>query len=251
MKAIPILEYLDRAARPPAARNNIVPLRLQNCAFGKYATGRHLAEAAGSDLVGGLDEDGARLPVASGIADSRKIDVEYQEPISGNMDARLMEAFERGWREGRAAALSESHTSIEAEIESCREQEMLARAEFQLDECAKLGAEIGAGLIAIEDRISAGVARILEGMIDKHQTTKAIAALQESLGHMRTSPSTNLMRIRGPEHLLAKLKGAVAGLAVDIDYVEADGFEVVAEIGETIIATQLEAWRELLKSSIE
>ena len=57
-----------------------------------------------------------------------------------------------------------------------------------------------------------------------------------------------MIKIRGPERVLAALRERVAYLAVDVEFVADHGVEVSIEADETTIRSQLQPWADLIAS---
>jgi len=57
-----------------------------------------------------------------------------------------------------------------------------------------------------------------------------------------------LIRIRGPERVLALLRQRIADLPIEVEYVEHDEIETVVEANATQIVADLGPWAELLAS---
>jgi hypothetical protein len=70
--------------------------------------------------------------------------------------------------------------------------------------------------------------------------------LSEAIARLSTGNSSGLIRIRGPERMLARLRERIADLAIEVEYVENDGVETIVEADATRIVAELRPWAELL-----
>jgi flagellar biosynthesis/type III secretory pathway protein FliH len=167
------------------------------------------------------------------------------------IDAWLAQAYERGRREGAAAAAAEAAQAHAGELAALTEQAAAERLAFRREEYARLSAEIAAGLEAVEERIGACVARILAPVLEAEKTEQAVRELRDAILRLCGSGSPGLMKIRGPEDLLAKLREALADVAIDVEYREQAGVDVTVEASGARISTGLQAWKDLLAPSVE
>lgn len=165
-----------------------------------------------------------------------------------NFLVQLDQAYERGVSEGRLAERQEHERKATADALAWREQAVLERVEFQLNEYAKLEASITSALEELELRVSSAVARILTSYLETHMVDDAIAELAASLRRVVSNRSSQFIRIRGPEALLARLAKSTETFALAFEFVPEDCIEVTVEADETMIATQLEHWGELLRT---
>jgi hypothetical protein len=169
-------------------------------------------------------------------------------PSEAEIEARIAEAYERGRREGAAAARAEEAENLEREIAGERERAMVAQLDFQLNEYAQVAEAVSAGLQEIEQRVAEVVARLVEPLVARATADRIVEALCDNLARLRVGGSPGLIKIRGPERVLAALRERVAYLAVDVEFVADHGVEVSIEADETTIRSQLQPWADLIAS---
>jgi hypothetical protein len=170
-------------------------------------------------------------------------------PLSeAEIEARVAEAYERGRRDGDAAARAEESETLEREIAGERERAMVAQLDFQLNEYSQLAEAVSAGLQEIEQRVAAVVARLIEPLVATATADRIVEALCDNLARLRVGGSSGLIKIRGPERVLAALRERVAYLAVEVEFVAEHGVEVSIEADETRIRSQLQPWADLIAS---
>jgi len=184
-----------------------------------------------------------RWPIARGEAGRASIDDQSPAP---DIEAHAEDAYERGLRDGDAGARDELAKSRVAELAAESERVEAERVDFHLGEYARLANVIGAGLIEIEERISACVARMLVPLIERRMVDQVIDELGENIRTLRSGASPALIVIRGPERLLHKLRERAAPLGGDVEYVTASGVEISIEAHDTVIESQLKPWADLL-----
>ena len=164
--------------------------------------------------------------------------------------AESAEAYERGSRDGAIAARAEETENIEREVAGERERATLAQLDFQLNEYAEIAETVSAGLQVIEQRVAEVVARLIEPLITRATADRIVEALCDNLARLRVGGSPGLMKIRGPERVLAALRERVAYLAVEVEYIADHGVEVTIEADETMIRRQLQPWADLIASLV-
>jgi hypothetical protein len=169
-------------------------------------------------------------------------------PSEAEIDARIAEAYERGFRKGVDAARAEEAVTLEREVAGERERSMVAQLDFQLNEYAQVAEAVSAGLQEIEQRVAEVVARLVEPLVARATADRIVEALCDNLARLRVGGSPSLIKIRGPERILAALRERVAYLAVEVEYVADHGVEVSIEADETTIRSQLQPWADLVAS---
>lgn len=258
MKPVPIARYLNHLGETPddrpAPRQDNAPPRPRpmlaaNSAPPRSAAPmfRKLSEVTRDARVRASDPGpepanwlAAQRPASRTLVDDK--------PAAASFEARIEEAYARGARDGAQAAHAESAGAWEAELAAQREQIVVERLDFHLNEYAQLANVLGAGLVEIEERLCAAVTRILAPFVESRVARQIIDELADSFRTLRASGSPALMRIRGPERLLHLLRQRVGDLAAEVDYVAEEGIEIVVEARDTRIESQLGAWSALIAS---
>ena len=169
-------------------------------------------------------------------------------PSEAEIEERIAEAYERGRRDGAIAARAEEAENIEREVAGARERAMLAQLDFQLNEYAQFADAISTGLQEIERRVAEAVARLVGPLVTRATADRIVEALCDDLARLRVGDSPGLIKIRGPERILAALRDRVAYLAVEVEFVADHGVEVSIEAGDTTIRSQLQPWADLIAS---
>ena len=239
MKPVPILQYLDhfgRVVAPDAQAQAPAPFKP-----------RLLRPAAADEpprpqpaIARALRQEPAPAP--------RPARVQLSE---AQIEARVADAYERGRRDGAEAAQAEAAETLEREIAGERERATLAQLDFQLCEYAHLAEAISAGLQEIEQRVADVVARLLAPLLTHATTDRIVEALCDDLARLRVGGAPGLIKIRGPERVLAALRERVAYLSVDVEFVADHGVEATIEADETKIVSQLQPWADLIASLLK
>jgi hypothetical protein len=247
MKPVPIMQYLDHFGRVGQAEGQPfapAPAPPTPTPF-KPRTLRAVAEPAARPSV--LLSRALR-EIGSPSAESAPAVRPRAAPSEAEIEARIAEAYERGRSEGADAARAEQAEVVEREVAGERERATLAQLDFQLNEYAQVAETISAGLQEIEQRVAGVVARLVEPLIARATADRIVEALCDDLARLRVGGSPGLIKIRGPERVLAALRERVAYLAVEVEYVVDHGVEVSIEADETTIRSQLQPWADLIAS---
>jgi hypothetical protein len=165
---------------------------------------------------------------------------------SEDMSVKLAEAHARGREEGLAEGRLEASDRHAAELAAAREQAETQQQEFRVNEYAGFESAIRSGLRQIEDDVGAAVARILAPFLAQEVVKRAVDELAKAMARISASSSPGLIKIRGPERLLALLRKRIADLPIEVEYVEDDRVETVVEANSTQIVAELRPWAELL-----
>ncbi|HEY1780222.1 MAG TPA: hypothetical protein VGG79_07280 [Roseiarcus sp.] len=259
MKPLSIADYLDHLGRaagekaPPPQSSPFRPRSLPG-PQGEAAKSRPLfdrgAKPTGAETQG---EDSPRrtpwAPKPVPLAERRSPPAAAAEPVkTEEVAVRLAEAFARGREEGLAEGRAEALESHVAELAAMREQAETERQAFHVNEHIEFEGAIRSGLRQIEQSVGAAVTRILAPFLSEQVVKRAVDELSDAIARISAGGSPGLIRIRGPQRLLAPLRERIAGLPIEVEYAEDEGAETVVEANATQIVTGLRPWAELMAS---
>lgn len=162
----------------------------------------------------------------------------------------LHEAFERGRQEGLDAGRAELDAALARQQAEYEQRASAERDAFRAEEYAQLADQIAAGLAEIEGRIAETVAAILRPYLVQEQSQRVIQALSENLGRILSSDRPALLKIAGPEYVLNLLRDRLSKHPVQVEYSLEEGVDVTIEAQQTIIRSQLQAWVDLIDSTV-
>ena len=164
------------------------------------------------------------------------------------MSAKLADAYARGREQGLAEGRVEASDRHAAELAAARELAETQQQEFRLNEYAEFEGAIRAGMRQIEDNVGGAVTRILAPFLSQQVVKRAVDELAKAMTRICAGNSPGLIKIRGPERVLALLRPRIVDLPIEVEYVEDDGVETVVEANSTRIVAELRPWTELLAS---
>jgi hypothetical protein len=200
-------------------------------------------EPQGEDAPRGAPWAPKPVPLAARQSPSAEQSIKAED-----MSAKLAEAFARGREEGLAEGRAEASDRHAAELAAAREQAETERQELQLNRYAELEGAIRSGFKEIEDAIGGAVTRILSPFLSQAVVKQAAEELRNAIARLCAGGSPGLIKIRGPERMLALLRERVVDLPIEIESVEDEGVGTVVEANATQIVAELRPWAELLAS---
>ena len=124
----------------------------------------------------------------------------------------------------------------------------LEQQELRLSEYAELEASIRSGFKQVEDNIGGAVARILAPFLSQEVVKRAVNELAKATARLSAGSPPGLIKIRGPERVLALLRERIAGLPLEVEYVTDGAVETVVEANATQIVAALGPWAQLLSA---
>jgi hypothetical protein len=259
MKPLSIADYLDHLGRPAGDK---APPRLESSPFRPRSLPSPQNSALGSKPIidrianAGVETQGEeaprRMPWAPKPvlleAGARQSPPGREPAKLEDMSVKLAEAYARGREEGLAEGRLEASDRQAAELATAREQVETQQQEVRLNEYAGLESAIRSGLRQIEDNIGAAVTRILAPFLSQEVLKRAVDELAKAMARISSSPSPGLIKIRGPERVLALLRERIADLPIEVEYTEDDRVETVVAASAAQIVAELRPWADLLAS---
>jgi hypothetical protein len=259
MKPLSIADYLDHLGRPAGEK---APTRPEGSPFRPRSLPNPQSNGSGLKPVfdrianGGVETQGEetrrRTPWApkpalleSGARESPPM----REPAkSEDVSVKLAEAYARGREEGLAEGRVEASDRHAAELAAARGLAETQQQEFRLNAYAELEGAIRSGIKEIEDNVGGAVTRILAPFLSQQVVKRAVDELATAIARICASNSPGLIKIRGPERVLALLRQRIVDLPIEVESVEDGGVETVVEANATRIVAELRPWAELLAS---
>ena len=259
MRPLSIADYLDHLGR---AAGDKAPLRRESSPFRprslpgaqsdapkqrpffeRAAKTDASVEAQGEDAPKRTPWAAKPVPLAP-----RQPPSDAEPPKPEDISVKLAEAYARGREEGLAEGRTEAAERHAAELAAAREQAETERQEFHINEYMEFEAAIRSGLRQIEQSIGAAVTRILAPFLSEQLMRRAVDELGKAVAQLCAGASPGLIKIRGPERMLAPLRERISDLPIEVEYIEDEGVEAVVEANAAQIVADLRPWAELLAS---
>jgi hypothetical protein len=262
MKATPIAEFLARKATDapsPRAAPGPNPFAARKV---NAANDDDEPDFRRSGLVAALAKRSAEAPNlvrpldASSFAPRREPPPPPRQPApppppEPDFETQLAEAYHRGVQEGLDAAKSEAATARALERAELQKRAVIEKLDFQMNEYARLSETLAAGFAELERRVSQSAARVLKPLLLEAVAGQIVDELSENVARLTRSGALSLIKVRGPERLLSTLKGKIEALAVDVEYLEDEGVEIVVSAQATEIRSELAPWAKLIEDIVE
>jgi hypothetical protein len=169
-------------------------------------------------------------------------------PAGARTAPRTDDAYERGLAAGKAVALAEIETKLEAERVYYAQQLELERFTWANREADKLAEMFAAGIQEIETNIANVTARILKPYLAESAHRQAIAELFEALDTLIGKDQGVTLEISGPEDLLQLIREKLRDRNVAALFSPAQDVDVRVVAGQTILETSLGTWMDKLRS---
>jgi hypothetical protein len=166
-------------------------------------------------------------------------------------EARLTEAYHRGVQEGLDAGKSEAATARALERAELQKRAVVEKLDFQMNEFARLSEALTAGFAELERRVAQAAARALKPLVQERVVQQLVEELAENVARITRAGGVGLLKVRGPQRLLTALKDKIGALAVDVEYVEVEGVEIVVNAQATEIRSELQAWARLIDEIVD
>jgi hypothetical protein len=157
------------------------------------------------------------------------------------------DAYERGVAAGKAAALAEIDTKLEAERVYYAQQLELERFTWANREAEKLAEQLASGMREIETNIASVTARILKPFLAETAHQLAIAELLQALELLIGKNNGMTIEIFGPEDLLQLIREKLRDRNVAALFSPGSEVDVRVIAGQTILETNLGAWMDQLR----
>ena len=153
-----------------------------------------------------------------------------------------------------AEAVAEAETALASRLNEAHQAELSTMQAAHLAEktafLETLGGDIGKAVAAhmteMEQRVATltatAVARLLGGHLSNDLQRRSLEALTATLSDAMRDGEAVRIRIRGPALLFETLQTALGGLAGNLDFTEADGFDLTVTIDDVVFETRMAEW---------
>jgi hypothetical protein len=155
-------------------------------------------------------------------------------------------AEERGRNEANAAAEARIAAMLNDEQAAARAGLEEARRAWTSEQADRLAARIAGGLDEIERGLGGAITRVLTPFLATAARDRAIAELGSIVSGLLRDGANPVIRISGPEDLLAAVEGRLGDAGATVSFVPGDSAEVEVVADRTLVATRIGAWMDRL-----
>jgi hypothetical protein len=168
-----------------------------------------------------------------------------------SQEEKIAEAYQRGQRDGRAAAIAEYDARV-TELASRGEKQLTdERSRWNTEQAEPIAAGLSRGFQELESRLAGSIARLLEPLVGRMIMRQAVDAFVGELAALVSDPANPPLQIRGPGDLLALVRRKAIEGPVQVRYVPDDSCEVRVACDQTVVETHLRGWSERLKAALQ
>jgi hypothetical protein len=170
---------------------------------------------------------------------------------SQSTEEKVAEAYQRGRREGYEIAVSECEAKLKQLVSSGQQQLADERRLWASEQGEALAASLRSGYQELETNLARSLACLLEPVFGRTITRQAVDEFAAQLSVLIGDPASAPLRISGPADLLAMVRQKTGEGAIQVRCVPDDHCEVRVVCEQTVIETNLRAWTERLKASVQ
>ncbi|MEP3047896.1 MAG: hypothetical protein ABJL55_19160 [Roseibium sp.] len=180
-----------------------------------------------------------------GVSDDALVEVldhsADQAPELSEPDIRQAE-YDRGLVEGDSRTKAHYEALLEHDREAHAKSLEEERLRYEMRESANVSAAIEGCLDVMEQRISYSMSRLLTPFLKERIVDQLVSAFAENLKKLSEDREGKLIRLRGPDALIAQVLEQLPQMKDRIDVQPADQVELEALLDETTIETRLAQW---------
>lgn len=162
--------------------------------------------------------------------------------------AVLAAAVEAARAEERAAARAAFEAERARDAEAFEAHLALVRQQWAAESAETLSAGLKAAIAEMEERIANATGRLLLPFLNEAVRAKAVEDLSANITRLLRAPQAPTLRISGPQDLLDMLRTRCG--EIGIEFVPTTDVDVRVTADDTVIETQLSAWRSRLSEAL-
>lgn len=163
-----------------------------------------------------------------------------------DLELQIADAHARGVLEGRASAQAEHEAVAAAQAASFEQRLASERQKWADEQGAHLAQQIATAFADLERRISDLVSEALKPVLSEQIRIRAVADLSRVLDGLLSKGDYAKVTVSGPADLLAAMKARLAGGHSGLSFVETEGADITVRADETILATRVGAWADVI-----
>lgn len=194
-----------------------------------------------ADLDAGPQSDQLAMPEPDPV-----VAAPSEEPAI-DIEAERAAAFEEGSRQA-ADMLSATHQAeLEAERSRHLEEINEMRTRFEQDFSTTLAARFDQLTTELSESIGEQVARIVAPFLERSLSEQMIEQLAAAISQVLADQDGVRVAVSGSPSMFEALKTALGDRAAQLDYTEADSFDLTVQLEDTVLSTRLSQWADTLR----
>jgi hypothetical protein len=215
----------------------------------KKSAGQAQGQATGQEQRSGANQGGAPAKGA-GVPQLR---VQEPNPAPENLqlfsvhgkndpEQRVTAAYAKGLEEGRAEAQAQWSRKLDEQRAFHEKQLSVERLTWANREADKLAQQLETAVGRLKTEIADTAAELLRPFLIAAAHQRAMEGLVAALEQLLAKDEGVALEIAGPEDLLHLLRQRLSGKNMAVVFTPAEGPEVRATAGQTVLETQLGLW---------
>lgn len=161
-------------------------------------------------------------------------------------EAVIQAARAEAFAEGRASAHAEFVALIQQEKRQSELRLAAARERWIEQESDKLATDLRNAICALEMNITKTFARIISPFILESLSRQMVDVLGDSIGVLLGGKEQPIIKVRGPQDLLARLHEKERTRAME--YIPSESVDVQITCCDTVIETQVATWADRIEA---
>lgn len=164
-----------------------------------------------------------------------------------DIEAERSAAFERGSREATDLLAATHQAEMEAERSRHLEEINEMRTCFEQDFSTTLAQRFDQLATELSESIGEQVARVVAPFLERSLSEQMIGHLAGAIAQVLADHEGTRVAVSGSQSMFESLKTALGDRAAQLDFTEADGFDLTARLEDTVLSTRLSEWADTLR----
>lgn len=165
---------------------------------------------------------------------------------ASDLEFQLGGAHARGVEEGRAAARAEQEAALAAQAAAFEQKLAAERETWAAEQGVRFGEAIAAAFDDLERRVSHLVSEMLKPVLDEQVRLRAVTELSRALNAMLSKGGYARIAVSGPADLIAAIEARLGGAHAGLSFAPTDAIDIAISADDTILETQIGAWRDAI-----
>ncbi|MCR9137900.1 MAG: hypothetical protein NXI27_18020 [Alphaproteobacteria bacterium] len=164
-----------------------------------------------------------------------------------DIEAERSAAFERGSKEAADLLAATHEAEMEAERSRHLEEINEMRTRFEQDISTTIAERFDQLAGELSEQIGAQVARVIAPFLEQALSEQMIAQLAEALAPVLSDREGMHITVSGSQSMFDSLQAVLGDKAAQLDFVEADIFDLTVKLEDTVLSTRLTEWADTLR----
>lgn len=176
-------------------------------------------------------------PVVAALPEEPAVDIEAERAA----------AFEEGSRQASEMLTATHQAELEAERSRHLDEINEMRTRFEQDVSTTLAARFDQLAEELSESIGEQVARVVAPFLERSLSEQMIEQLALAIAQVLADQDGVRIAVSGSPSMFEALKTALGDRAAQLDYTEADSFDLTVQLEDTVLSTRLSQWADTLR----